>query len=175
MRKWEKRSVSLTLKQALWEEQLYWPLSKRCMHPVQLHGLGLANQLVSYKASPVEHKGAARPARPIRGWKSDADKFQPLYCHSLTEWPWHVTFLYAPLLSSIWEQSLPVSPLSRGAASATQVLSIVIKTTTCQGMQIHGSSALFRHSTVSLVSRYMGSVPGIRCNDALQFWNYSCL
>lgn len=59
---------------------------------------GTCNQLVSYKASPVKHKGAARPTRPIRGWKSGADKFQPHYCHSLTEWPWHVTFLYAPQL-----------------------------------------------------------------------------
>lgn len=61
------------------------------------------------------------------------------------------------------------------AASATQMLSIVIKTIICQVMQIHRSSALFRHSTVSLVSWHMGSVPGTRCNDALQSWNYLCL
>lgn len=48
------------------------------------------------------------------------------------------------------------------------MLSVVIKTITCQVTQIHRSSALFRHSTVSLMSRHTKNVQDIRYNDALQ-------
>lgn len=52
--------------------------------------------------------------------------------------------------------------------SAIQVLCIVIKTIICQVVQIHRSSALFRHLTVSLMSRHTKNVQDIRYNDAFQ-------
>lgn len=85
VRKWEKRSVSLKLQWALRGEQLCWPLFRWGTHPLQLHGLGLGNQLVIYKTSLMNHRGAAWPTTLT--W----DKFPSLYCHLLTERPWQAT------------------------------------------------------------------------------------